>query len=140
QSAAEIRTDLKRLKRDTSSGRVAAPEGAQPHGRGTQESPRIKRIGLRYPMVFAGATMTLVLCLLVVAFRTGWLSRKLPGPQPELRRQQLTANPVDDPVFTAAISPDGKYLAFTDRHGVNLRVIDTGETHSLPLPAGFCFR
>jgi Tol biopolymer transport system component/DNA-binding winged helix-turn-helix (wHTH) protein len=52
------------------------------------------------------------------------------------RISQLTANPADDRVRAAAISNDGKYLAFSDETGFYLRQIDTGETHSIPLPAG----
>jgi len=55
-------------------------------------------------------------------------------------RQQITANSVDDPVFRAAVSPDGKYLAYSDSSGIHLRQIDTGETHVLPTPEGLCFR
>jgi Tol biopolymer transport system component/DNA-binding winged helix-turn-helix (wHTH) protein len=53
-----------------------------------------------------------------------------------LRISQLTANPADDRVRAAAISRDGKYLAFSDETGFYLRQIDTGETHPVPLPAG----
>ena len=53
-----------------------------------------------------------------------------------LRISQLTANPDDDRVRAAAISHDGKYLAFSDETGFYLRQIDTGETHPIPLPAG----
>jgi Tol biopolymer transport system component len=48
----------------------------------------------------------------------------------------LTANPADDRVRAAAISRDGKYLAFADETGFYLRQIDTGETHPVTLPAG----
>ena len=51
--------------------------------------------------------------------------------------RRLTANPSEDPVSGAAISPDGKYLAFSDDTGFYLRQIDTGETHPLTLPQGF---
>jgi DNA-binding winged helix-turn-helix (wHTH) protein len=51
--------------------------------------------------------------------------------------RRLTANPSEDPVRSAAISPDGKYLAFSDDTGSYLRQIDTGEIHPLTLPQGF---
>jgi Tol biopolymer transport system component/DNA-binding winged helix-turn-helix (wHTH) protein len=54
-----------------------------------------------------------------------------------LAPRRLTANPSEDPVSSAAISPDGKYLAFSDDTGSYLRQIDTGETHPLTLPPGF---
>jgi len=51
--------------------------------------------------------------------------------------RRLTANPSEDPVSSSAISPDGKYLAFSDDTGSYLRQVDTGETHPLILPQGF---
>lgn len=47
---------------------------------------------------------------------------------------QLTANPVDDAIASAAISPDGRYLAYVDNRGLLLRLIRSGETHKLALP------
>ena len=52
------------------------------------------------------------------------------------RVTRLTANPVDDPIASAAISRDGRYLAFSDEDGFYLRQVDTGETHSISLPEG----
>lgn len=50
---------------------------------------------------------------------------------------RVTANPEEARVTGAVISPDGKFLAFSDKYGCYLRNIETGETHSIPLPAGF---
>ncbi len=58
----------------------------------------------------------------------------------ELLERTLTSNPAENPVYAAAISPDGKYLAYADFSGVFLRLLETGEIHSIPLPQGFCFR
>ena len=58
-------------------------------------------------------------------------------PQPAVLGRRLTANPEDTPVTSAVISPDGKYLAFTDRTGFYLRQVEGGETHAIPLPKGF---
>lgn len=58
-------------------------------------------------------------------------------PSPPELIQQLTSNPVEVPVFGAAISPDGKYLATIDQTGIFLRIIRTGETHSVPFLKGF---
>ncbi len=44
---------------------------------------------------------------------------------------QLTANPPDVPVTSALISPDGKYLAYADPTGIQVRIIDTGETQRI---------
>jgi DNA-binding winged helix-turn-helix (wHTH) protein/Tol biopolymer transport system component len=51
--------------------------------------------------------------------------------------RQLTANPDDTPVTSSIISPDGKYLAYTDLTGFYLREVDSGETHAIPLEKGF---
>ena len=48
---------------------------------------------------------------------------------PKLER--LTANPSDVSVTSAQISPDGRFLAYADPTGVQVRIIDTGETHRL---------
>jgi Tol biopolymer transport system component/DNA-binding winged helix-turn-helix (wHTH) protein len=58
-------------------------------------------------------------------------------PPHRVSERPLTANPDDVPVTSSAISPDGKYLAFTDKTGFYLRQIDGGETHIVPLPKGF---
>src|SRR5262249_36698491 len=62
-----------------------------------------------------------------------------PGQIPSLlvKQRRLTASSEENPVLGAAISPDGKYLAFADKTGFFLRQIDSGETHSLSLPSGF---
>ena len=38
---------------------------------------------------------------------------------------------------SAAISPDGKFLAYSDHTGLYLKEIRTGETHRVPLPQNF---
>jgi Tol biopolymer transport system component len=53
---------------------------------------------------------------------------------PEVKERQLTTNSSEAPVTAATISPDGKYLAYVDPTGVYLRLIDTGELHSLAAP------
>ena len=57
-----------------------------------------------------------------------------PHPPAPGRITRLTANPAGDPVRTAAISRDGRHLAFSDETGFYLRQIDTGETHPIALP------
>jgi DNA-binding winged helix-turn-helix (wHTH) protein/Tol biopolymer transport system component len=53
------------------------------------------------------------------------------------KERPLTANPEDTPVTSAVLSPDGKYLAYTDTTGFYLREVDSGETHAVPLKEGF---
>jgi DNA-binding winged helix-turn-helix (wHTH) protein/Tol biopolymer transport system component len=51
--------------------------------------------------------------------------------------QQITANPPQAPITAAVVSPDGKYVAYSDTTGVYIRHIDTGEVRPLQLPKGF---
>jgi Tol biopolymer transport system component/DNA-binding winged helix-turn-helix (wHTH) protein len=50
--------------------------------------------------------------------------------------QRLTANPPEAPITAASISPDGKYVAYSDPTGVYLRPMEGGETRPLSLPQG----
>jgi Tol biopolymer transport system component len=64
-----------------------------------------------------------------------WLTRP-PAPPPELKERRLTFNPSENFVTIGAISPDGKYLAYGDRTGMHLKLIQTGEMLNIPQPEG----
>ena len=51
--------------------------------------------------------------------------------------QRITSNPAEVPLTGAVVSPDGKYVAYSDPTGFYLRQISTGETRPWPLPKGF---
>ena len=59
-------------------------------------------------------------------------SRMLPGV--DIKQIQLTANSSENPVSSAAISPDGKYLAYADLTGIHIRLIETGDVNNIPQP------
>jgi len=84
----------------------------------------------RWWIVGGLSALALILLGLALGF---FLAPHAPAP---VRITRLTANPVDDPVHTAAISRDGRYLAYSDETGFYLRQIDTAETHPLALPDG----
>jgi Tol biopolymer transport system component len=57
-----------------------------------------------------------------------------PEPLPQFNQRKLTANAQDSPVLDAAISPDGKYLGYSDQQGIHMQLIATSGEQSLPLP------
>jgi WD40 repeat protein len=72
----------------------------------------------------------------IVIFAVAMLWRTPPRSSP-VNERRITANPVEAPIRAAAVSPDGKYLAYSDPTGTYLRQIDNGETRPLPLPKDF---
>jgi Tol biopolymer transport system component len=84
---------------------------------------------LRIPMI--AAVLVLVAALAIGA--SIWIRSRSPA-RPELKVRQMTTNTDDNPIEHAVISPDGKYLAYGDRAGIQVQLIDTGETHLLPRP------
>jgi len=106
-------------------GAVELPSAAASPG------PRLVR-SFQVWWVVAGASAVV---LLVLGLKLGLLlAPHVPAPN---RVSRLTANPDDDSVRAAAISRDGRYLAFSDETGFYLRQIDTGETHPILLPQGW---
>jgi len=72
--------------------------------------------------------------VLLVGISVGWHAGHRSAAAVRFVERRLTSNPENDPVNSAAISPDGNYLAFTDRSGFFLRQLATGETHPITTP------
>jgi eukaryotic-like serine/threonine-protein kinase len=123
QTAAELRAELKRLKRDTESGRSSAFAGATV----------VSHAGARKWSRIAAVSGTVILVLAALGF--SWYKWKhRPSERPaELTERELTSNPPEDYVSKAAISPDGKYVAYTDQTDLLLRSVDSGQIHPIPL-------
>ena len=68
-----------------------------------------------------------MIVVLVAGYFAGWFTTQRPYTQAELKPQQLTANSSEDPVAVASISPDGKYLLYSDLEGLHLRLMASGE-------------
>jgi len=98
QSAAELRTDLKRLKRDTESSRVTAVGIAVP-----TVSPKWNR--------WLGA-VALLGALAGIAWGLWLVSRPVPFQKTEITELTTSGN-----VEQAAISPDGRYVAYAETVG-----------------------
>jgi eukaryotic-like serine/threonine-protein kinase len=122
QSASEIRADLKRFNGDSQSGLSAAVP--------TVRVPRSKS-SRRWAVSAISAILLFVAGVFV--FRSKWIR---PEPRKQLVQRDLTANPSDNPVYEALISPDGSHLAYSDRVGLSLLQIDTGEKRSFPGAVG----
>jgi serine/threonine protein kinase/Tol biopolymer transport system component len=164
QHASDIRTDLKRLKRDTESGRSAAVPAAvagasrsrqeEEHGRDARatagETPALPREPAQEPtsdsVIIAGllkrhktavlgtaVSLALIAAGLVAVWFLAHRPPQLPG---ELMQQRLTFNSSDNPVVSGSISPDGKYLAYSDTAGIHVKLLATGEERVVPKPAG----
>jgi Tol biopolymer transport system component len=73
----------------------------------------------------------LLLAVTLAGLSVAWFLWHHVGARPELVERQLTANPFEDYVSGAAISPDGKYVAYVDQTGLYLRSIDSGETRAV---------
>ena len=122
QTAEELHTELQSLRREASSPSATASVVAQPERR------RFLRVAL--------SSIGMLAIVTILAFG---VRRALSRPQWAVR--QVTNNPLGNRVTAGAISPDGKYLAFTDQTGLYLRNIESGETHLAglrgALPSGF---
>ena len=103
QSAAELRADLKRLKRDTSSGKSAVQaiaSAARVEGGGPAKAKH------RYSIVVA---TVLVLVAIVIALGVREFLRR--GRDKPFQASSMTRLTTSGKVTDAAISPDGRYVA-----------------------------
>jgi Tol biopolymer transport system component/DNA-binding winged helix-turn-helix (wHTH) protein len=101
---------------------------ALPPQPGTVEASWTKR-----PRVLLSAGLGLLAVGIMIGY---FLAHRLPA-KPRPTEQRLTVNAPDVPIMHARISPDAQYLAYSDRNGLFVRVIATGETHALTLPSNF---
>jgi eukaryotic-like serine/threonine-protein kinase len=110
QSASEMRTDLESVKR------------------AMEPKPFLRRWGT------ASAAWLAAFLIAGTAFWVVGRRSRLPQAQPELKLQQLTTNSFENRVLTGAISPDGKYVAYSDMKGMYVKRVQTGETRVVPQP------
>src|SRR6266404_3016357 len=109
----------------TSSAAVVSESTATPRARQSFWLSRRRAVACLAPIVIA---------LLV------WAMWRLPFRRPDITEGKLTSNSSENPVSSASISPDGKYLAYADNTGIYLKVIHTGETLPVGLPSNFSAR
>ena len=86
----------------------------------------------RHRELAAGALIFLVLLGGLAIVRRREVSKQQSQPQGDVVRRQLTANAPGDQVTSAAVSRDGKYLAYSDKAWkMYLLQIDSGELRQL---------
>jgi Tol biopolymer transport system component len=66
-----------------------------------------------------------------------WALWRYPSRRAEVIERKLTANSSENSVNSAAVSPDGKYLAYADNTGIYVKLIRSGEVHPVSLPPNF---
>ena len=130
QHAADIRTDLQRLRRDSESGRLLAATSSY-GGTAAPGRPSRAKLGYITAAIFCAA---LIVLFAIFPF-SRWHGSLLPAAKAPMTERQLTRNPPENRTFGSAISPDGRHLAFTDTRGLHLSEIASGEVHEIPLPA-----
>jgi eukaryotic-like serine/threonine-protein kinase len=124
QSAAELRADLKRLRRDTTTGRQAS--AASSGGAVVaSEAPARPKSALRFAALFIG-----VLALAAVGIGLWLWSRKTTAPT---STQWVQLTDYSDSATSPALSPDGRMLAYLHN---NDTFIGPGELFVKLLPSG----
>jgi serine/threonine protein kinase/WD40 repeat protein len=91
--------------------------------------PKASRWTLRFATSIGGG-----LLLLLGATSLLWWKYSRPSPRAEITERQLTASSSDNPIAGAAISEDGKYLAYGDNFGLHVRSLESGEIRDIPNP------
>ena len=125
QHAADMRADLKRLKRDTDSSRHASAASSA-------ETQTVRKPGGRaWKLAYGFAA---AIALLALGLGLAWFKSKKLATSRVFSERQLTRNTPENRALGGAISPDGKHLVYTDTKGLHLSVIETGEVHDIPLP------
>jgi len=111
QSASEMRSDLETLRQEI--------------------EPRHRA---RWPKWVAAAAV-----LLSMVTGVFWFAARRPSSSaalPQLKLRQLTSVSSENGPAGGTLSPDGKYLAYTDRVGMHLQLVETAETQTISLPEG----
>ena len=137
QSAAEMRSDLKRLTRDMDSGRFAAISAAATSGTtGSGTAPAEVAAASKTVAGWRRTWIAVSAAVLLLAGAYTWrrATHHAPVSKPPMSMRELTANPVGHGVTRSAVSPDGEYLAYSDDEGLHVKLLETGETRTLPLP------
>jgi serine/threonine protein kinase/Tol biopolymer transport system component len=139
QSAADLRADLNRLKRDTASGKVATADSKSKSGTRSNDVPASARSTPKWVM---GSTLALI----IVAPSVWWYLHhsNLARPQAEPPSMLVRALTESGDVYGGAISFDGRYVAYTKVNAGNdeLRLLQvaTGRDVQVVAPSSLKIR
>jgi len=117
QSAAEMRAELKRLKRDTSSGRVILPSGssaAAPRSSAAQTVAATAEPKRPQPRTLLFSLLAAIVVLAIAAGAYLWSSRPRGFNLQNMKIAQLTDS---GNAGAAALSPDGRYIVYVLQDG-----------------------
>jgi DNA-binding winged helix-turn-helix (wHTH) protein/Tol biopolymer transport system component len=115
--------------------RFIAPVNGSSYPAGIDAVPRQGKSSFFLPQWIA------IACLLPIVIAVlAWVAWPPPSRRADVIERRLTSNSSESSVSSAAISPDGEYLAYADNTGVYLKQIRTGEAHPVPLPPNFSAR
>jgi DNA-binding winged helix-turn-helix (wHTH) protein/Tol biopolymer transport system component len=79
-------------------------------------------------------TLLFISVAAAVAALLFFMARRAPKPAIALVERRLTFNSSANDVFSAALSPDGKYLTYSDANGIHLKLLSTGEERLISSP------
>ncbi len=124
QHASELHADLKLLEKETESGRgTFTGKLSEPIGK--------KRLGTKWTWALGYSALVVLTALCIT-----WFAMRRNSAPLQLLQTKVTANPIENPVGTGYLSPDAKFLAYSDRVGMHVKVMESGETHRVRLPPG----
>jgi DNA-binding winged helix-turn-helix (wHTH) protein/Tol biopolymer transport system component len=106
----------------------ALPESPKGESEPTEKAknPTISRVHTRRWLVLSA-----VVVVVAVGVAAGWHAGRRSAAAALPAERRLTSSPENDPIWSAALSPDGKYLAFTDKSGAYLELLSSGEIHAV---------
>jgi eukaryotic-like serine/threonine-protein kinase len=90
--------------------------------------------GRRFRKWMTTSAAAAVLVAIGIGFWVAARRTSSPSVQREIKLRQLTANSSENHVGSGAISPDGKYLAYSDFRGMHVKLMDTGAIQPLVMP------
>ena len=154
QDAADLCADLKRLKRETSSGRSAAVVAGlsrhsgsgsvkpplQADGQSTSDSQMVSALVRRHWGKVVATGLLFSALLIVGGYTVYRMVRPVaPPPPPSTAGLQFTQLTTSGTAREAAISPDGRYVAYVEQdaggQSLWLRQVATGSTVKIVPPA-----